>query len=138
MQRMFEKYNFHACAVSIQAMLTLYAQVRFTSLVIDFVVRSASTGLEPAEAREETFYMSTESELILSTAGLADGCGGGHGRWCDARGARVRRLRATTAHPKAGRGRTPHHQVRRLTSRISDPQQPGPGACAAFLSSFLF
>jgi actin-related protein 2 len=27
-KRMFETYNFHACTVSIQAMLTLYAQVR--------------------------------------------------------------------------------------------------------------
>jgi actin-related protein len=64
---MFEKYNFHACAVSIQAMLTLYAQVRFKSLVmvIDFVARSASTGLQLAEAREETFYVSAESGPIL-------------------------------------------------------------------------
>lgn len=56
-QRMFEKYNFHACAVSIQAMLTLYAQVRFTSLVVYFVARSASTGLELAEASDETILL---------------------------------------------------------------------------------
>jgi actin-related protein len=81
-QRMFEKYNFHACTVSIQAMLTLYAQVGET-LGWCGVAAGGRSGRTAASA------CGTDVGDVTVWAGAADGGGGGHGGWRDARGAGV-------------------------------------------------